>query len=257
MKLRNKTGSLLLACSIALLAGCGSDGTSTSLTDTLASTASTAGTVATTDTASDTGTATDTDTGTVTPTPVVTTPIIAAQPLTVSETETLLFVREEEKLARDVYLTLYSKWGSRVFQNIANNGEQQHMDTIKVLVDAFGYVDPVSSNAVGAFTDPVILKLYNDLVARGMTSLQEALMVGGFIEEFDIKDIQDAIDEAKQGTNQAAVIQAYEGLLCGSRNHLRAFVGQIENNGIVYQAQYIPQATVDAIVNSPEEKCGQ
>lgn len=251
MKLRNKTGSLLLAGSIALLAGCGSDGTSTSLTDTLASNTSTAGTVTTTDTASNTSTTTSTST--VTPT----TPTIAAQPLTVSETETLLFVREEEKMARDVYLTLYNKWGLKVFQNIATRSEQQHMDTIKVLVDAFGYVDPVSSDAVGAFTDPVILKLYNDLVARGMTSSQEALMVGGFIEEFDIKDIQDAIDEAKQGTNQAAVIQAYDGLLCGSRNHLRAFVGQIENNGIVYQAQYIPQTTVDAIVNSPEEQCGQ
>ncbi len=251
MKLRNKTGSLLLACSIALLAGCGSDGTSTSLTDTLASNTSTAGTVTTTDTTSNTSTTTNTST--VTPT----TPTIATQPLTVSETETLLFVREEEKMARDVYLTLYNKWGSRVFQNIATRSEQQHMDTIKVLVDAFGYVDPVASNEIGAFTDPVILKLYNDLVARGMASQQEALMVGGFIEEFDIKDIQDAIDEAKQGTNQAAVIEAYDGLLCGSRNHLRAFVGQIENNGIVYQAQYIPQATVDAIVDSPEEKCGQ
>jgi hypothetical protein len=82
-------------------------------------------------------------------------------------------------------------------------------------------------------------------------------MVGGFIEEYDIKDLQDAIDEAKQGTNQAAVIQTYDSLLCGSRNHLRSFVGQIEKDGLVYQAQYVSQATVDAIVNSPDEQCGQ
>lgn len=251
MKIHNKTGSFLLACSLALLAGCGSDGTSTSLTDNLIGTAS----AATLDTASNTSTTTDT--AVVTTIPTVTTPTLAAQPLTVAETETLLFVREEEKLARDVYLTLYNQWGSNIFQNIANNGEQQHMDAIKVWVDAFGYVDPVSSNEIGAFTDPVILKLYNDLVARGMTSSQEALMVGGFIEEYDIKDLQDAIDEAKQGTNQAAVIQTYDSLLCGSRNHLRSFVGQIEKDGLVYQAQYVSQATVDAIVNSPDEKCGQ
>lgn len=232
MKIHKKTGSFLLACSLVLLTGCGSSGASTSLAET----------VATANMISDTSTIT---------------PIIVEQPLTVAETETLLFVREEEKLARDVYLTLYNQWGSNIFQNIANNGEQQHMDAIKVLVDAFGYVDPVSSNEVGAFTDAEILKLYNDLVARGMISSQEALMVGGFIEEYDIKDLQDAIDEAKQGTNQAAVIQTYDSLLCGSRNHLRSFVGQIEKDGLVYQAQYVSQATVDAIVNSPEEKCGQ
>ena len=232
MKIHKKTGSFLLACSLVLLTGCGSDGTSTSLAET----------VATANMISDTSTIT---------------PIIVEQPLTVAETETLLFVREEEKLARDVYLTLYNQWGSNIFQNIANNGEQQHMDAIKVLVDAFGYVDPVSSNEVGAFTDAEILKLYNDVVARGMTSSQEALMVGGFIEEYDIKDLQDAIDEAKQGTNQAAVIQTYDSLLCGSRNHLRSFVGQIEKDGLVYQAQYVSQATVDAIVNSPDEQCGQ
>ncbi|WML89653.1 DUF2202 domain-containing protein [Thiothrix lacustris] len=232
MKIHKKTGSFLLACSLVLLTGCGSSSASTSLAET----------VATANMISDTSTIT---------------PIIVEQPLTVAETETLLFVREEEKLARDVYLTLYNQWGSNIFQNIANNGEQQHMDAIKVLVDAFGYVDPVSSNEVGAFTDAEILKLYNDLVARGMISSQEALMVGGFIEEYDIKDLQDAIDEAKQGTNQAAVIQTYDSLLCGSRNHLRSFVGQIEKDGLVYQAQYVSQATVDAIVNSPEEKCGQ
>jgi hypothetical protein len=155
-------------------------------------------------------------------------------PLTVSETETLLFVREEEKLARDVYLTLYDKWRLAIFQNIATRGEQQHMDSIKVLVDAFGYVDPVVSNDVGAFTDPVILQLYQDLTARGLNSQLEALMVGGFIEEFDLKDLQDAIEEAKAGTNQPAVILTYENLLCGSRNHLRSFVGQIEASGLVY-----------------------
>ena len=157
MKIHKKTGSFLLACSIVLLTGCGSSSASTSLAET----------VATANMISDTSTIT---------------PIIVEQPLTVAETETLLFVREEEKLARDVYLTLYNQWGSNIFQNIANNGEQQHMDAIKVLVDAFGYVDPVSSNEVGAFTDAEILKLYNDLVARGMISSQEALMVGGFIE---------------------------------------------------------------------------
>lgn len=221
--------SLLLACSLAVMAGCSDSSGGTGASASGLAAANTAALVASS----------------------------TLLPLTVAETETLLFVREEEKLARDVYLTLYNQWGTNVFQNIATRSEQQHMDSIKILVDAFGYVDPVVSNEVGIFTDPAILQLYNDLVARGLVSQPEALQVGGFIEEFDIKDLQDAIDEAKAGSNQAALILTYENLLCGSRNHLRSFVGQIEASGTVYQAQYVPQSTVDAIVNSAQEKCGQ
>ncbi|WMP18747.1 DUF2202 domain-containing protein [Thiothrix lacustris] len=232
MKIHKKTGSFLLACSIALLTGCGGDGTSTSL----AETATTANMIS--------------DTSTITP-------IIAAQPLTVSETETLLFVREEEKLARDVYLTLFNKWGTKTFQNIALNSEQQHMDVMGTMVATYNLQDPVLDNTIGAFTDPVLLGLYQDLVMRGSTSLNDGLHVGGFIEEFDINDLQEAIDEANAGSKPADIIAAYTNLMCGSRNHLRAFVGQIEKNGVDYQAQVISQATVDAIVNSPEEQCGQ
>ena len=36
-----------------------------------------------------------------------------------SETVTLKFMREEEKLARDVYLYLFDVWGQWIFENIA------------------------------------------------------------------------------------------------------------------------------------------
>ena len=42
--------------------------------------------------------------------------------------------------------------------------------------------------------------------------------------------------------------------MSGSRNHLRAYVGQIENLGVVYEAQYLSQDEVDAIVDSPIER---
>ena len=78
----------------------------------------------------------------------------------------------------------------------------------------------------------------------------EALWVGGYIEEVDMRDIQDAIDEA----NHADVINVYENLLRGSRNHLRAFVGKIEDDGDVYKAQELTQDEVDVILNSPVER---
>lgn len=251
MNLSNTLKHLTLACSIALLAGCGggddSTVTTTGLTPATTISTDTASTVATT-TAT---TSSDATTGTATSTTTT------AARLTTEETETLLFVREEEKMARDVYLTLYGKWGQRVFQNIATRSEQTHMDVMGSLIKTYGLVDPVLDDTVGAFTDPAILALYQDLVMQGSFSLLDGLKVGGFVEEFDINDLQEAIAEAKAGSNPADIILAYENLMCGSRNHLRSFVSQYENNGGDYVAQVMPQAAVDAIVATPEEQCGQ
>ena len=50
----------------------------------------------------------------------------------------LIFMREEEKLARDVYLTLYDVWETAVFDNIASS-EQTHMDAVLMLIDPLVY----------------------------------------------------------------------------------------------------------------------
>ncbi|MEN9503370.1 MAG: hypothetical protein RI964_2655 [Pseudomonadota bacterium] len=179
---------------------------------------------------------------------------VLAQPLTASEIETLLFVREEEKMARDVYLTLYERWGDITFQNIALRAEQTHMERVKALLDAAGVADPVMNDAVGVFSSAQISNLYTSLVERGNQSLVEALQVGGFIEEFDIKDLQEAIAETQLGSNQTALVQVYNNLMKGSRNHLRAFVTALVNQGITYQAQVLEQTQVDAIVNTEWER---
>jgi hypothetical protein len=255
MKRLNTLGSVMLICT-TLLTGCGSDSAAATLTDTVATAASAVTT--TTPTASDTSSSSTVTATTTTPTSTTTTPTVTTtSSLTTTETATLLFVREEEKLARDVYLTLNDKWAQKVFLNIATKSEQQHMDVMGALVNTYNLQDPVLNNTIGAFTDPVLLGLYQDLVMRGSTSLIDGLQVGGFIEEFDINDLQEAIDEAKAGSNPADIIVAYTNLMCGSRNHLRSFVGQLANNGVKYQAQVVPQATVDAIVNTPEEQCGK
>ena len=258
MKTLNRMGSVLLMCSMTLLAGCGSDSVAATATDLIATpTSSDTSTAVVTSTPPDTTTNTTPTTTTVT-TPTVTTPtVVIPSSLSTTETATLLFVREEEKLARDVYLTMNDKWAQKVFLNIATKSEQQHLDVMGTLVATYNLQDPVLDNTVGAFTDPVLLGLYQDLVMRGSTSLVEGLQVGGFIEEFDINDLQEAIDEAQAGSNPTDIIVAYTNLMCGSRNHLRSFVGQLANNGVKYQAQVVPQATVDAIVNSPEEQCGK
>ncbi len=62
--------------------------------------------------------------------------------LSQEEIDDLVYLREEEKLARDVYLHLYNTWGQWIFENIAAS-EQQHMDAVKTLLDRYGIHDPV------------------------------------------------------------------------------------------------------------------
>jgi hypothetical protein len=61
--------------------------------------------------------------------------------LSAEEAASLLFMREEEKLARDVYNTLSATWGIQSFSIIASS-EQRHMDEIKVLLDRYALTDP-------------------------------------------------------------------------------------------------------------------
>jgi hypothetical protein len=163
-------------------------------------------------------------------------------PLTEAEADTLKFMREEEKLARDVYTVMYQSWGAAIFSNIAES-EQRHMDALKSLLDKYGLTDPASSE-VGVFVDPELQDLYDDLISRGERSLLDAVMVGALIEEVDIEDLQSAI----QGTSRIELQAVYGNLLDGSINHLKAFVSHIEVLGVDYVAQHLTQEEVDALL---------
>ena len=170
----------------------------------------------------------------------------AVAPLNADEIADLTYMREEEKLARDVYITLYDVWGVQVFQNISRS-EQSHMDAILTLLDRYGIVDPTVGNAVGEFTNPDLQALYDQLVATGSQSLADALKVGGAIEEIDIIDLEKAVDE----TDKADIQRVYASLLNGSYNHLRAFVSTLANQtGEVYEPQYMTADAYSTIVNS-------
>jgi hypothetical protein len=166
----------------------------------------------------------------------------AAQATELNETEIhhLVFIREEEKMARDVYLVLYEKWGNSVFAKIARS-EQAHMDAMLNLLVFYGIDDPVTTDVIGVFTDLYIAELYDALILQGSESEENALLVGGFIEEYDIVDIWKAYDE----TDEARIKRVYQNLYEGSYNHLNAFVhnyelltGTLYNPRILLQPQY-------------------
>jgi hypothetical protein len=172
------------------------------------------------------------------------------QPLSIEEIGHLTYMVEEEKLARDVYESLYEEWGNRVFRNIAQ-AEQRHMDSVLYVMETYGL--NVELGEIGQFTDPDLAVAYGQLMAAGTESELKALSTGALIEEIDINDLVLALNDTVNPVVQAV----FENLMRGSRNHLRAFAGQIETQGVEYMAQHMGQEDVDAILDSPRERGGR
>ena len=164
-----------------------------------------------------------------------------------TDADAVAFMREEEKLALDVYRALYDVWGLRMFDNIAN-AEQTHTESVRALLIRHDLPDPALDQPAGVFTNPDLQVLYDELLARGSESLTEALLVGALIEDLDIADLQ------ARASNDPAVALVFSNLERGSRNHLRAFIGQLDRRNATYTPAYISQADFDAIVNSPTER---
>ena len=139
--------------------------------------------------------------------------------LSQEERDGLIHMRIEEKLARDVYTVLGNTWNARVFLNIKLS-EQAHMDAVKKMLAKYSIPDPIISNEVGVFPDPNFQTLYNQLVAQGSTSLQEAFLVGVAIEELDINDL---VYQLTNVVDNPDIIKVYTNLKAGSVNHLAAF----------------------------------
>jgi len=176
--------------------------------------------------------------------------LAATTPLTIAEQQSLSFMREEEKLARDLYQAFYQQWRTPVFANLAMS-EQQHMDAILCLMQGYGLADSATST-LGTFNNTELQALYNSLIARGSASQAEALYSGAYVEEADIKDLQAAL----AATANKAVTTVYGNLLDASEQHLRRFVGNIEDLGFVYTAQLLDAAQVIEILNGDNEHVG-
>ena len=169
--------------------------------------------------------------------------------LTNDDNAALLFMLEEEKLARDTYTYLEDLWEINQFSNIKKS-EQSHMNAVIGLLDQYDI--SYSLLAYGEFNNPDIQKLYDQFIEYGSENKANALEVGANIEDLDIVDLANFID----ATTNSAMIQVFESLQCGSRNHLRSFVNAIELSGNTYEPQYLTQEDYTLIINDSQEQCG-
>ncbi|HOY95328.1 MAG TPA: DUF2202 domain-containing protein, partial [Catalimonadaceae bacterium] len=170
------------------------------------------------------------------------------EPLSADETASLLMMREEEKLAHDVYMALGNKWGTNIYSNIASS-EQSHTNAVLTLIQKYNLTDPVGSNPAGVFRDSTLQTLYNQLVAKGSLTALDGFKIGATIEDLDIYDLNNWSSK----TDNQDIRFVYQNLTKGSRNHLRSFYSQITGSGGSYTAQYLTQSELEAIINSPKE----
>ena len=173
--------------------------------------------------------------------------LIAAGDLSVEEAETLAFMREEEKLARDVYMEMNGLWQHRIFANIAES-EQRHMDSMLKMILLYEQDDPVNENPHGVFINTVLADMYLQFVDQGAESLLQALHAGAEIEEIDMVDLSHAIAE----TDEEALQRAYSNLLAGSCNHLRSFVSHIVNMEGSYEIKLMDESAFHDCVGNLE-----
>lgn len=153
--------------------------------------------------------------------------------MTEADAQGLIYMREEEKLAHDLYLRLYDAYRLPVFARIARS-EARHMQVTLDLLRANGLEDPAEGRAAGEFSDPNLQALYDDLLNQALASQAEALRVAALVEEVDIVDLRTRL----AATGNLDLTAAYGNLSAASGMHLRAFAGQLER---VTGTRYVPQ----------------
>jgi hypothetical protein len=169
--------------------------------------------------------------------------------LTPALVEHLARMREEEKLAHDVYLALAQSSGLQIFKNIAY-AESQHMRTVEQLVARYSPAIAGANLPIGSFSNPQFQSLYQSLVASGNSSPRAATMVGVKIEEMDIKDLQTLLSQ----NLPRDISQVLERLQQASKNHLRAFTKELNRLGGTYSPQFLSQQEFNDILSSENEK---
>ena len=163
--------------------------------------------------------------------------------LTAREKDGLLFIWEEEKAARDLYNGLYEKNNMTIFLDLVRS-ESSHMDQARSVMEKHGLAVP--PDEPGIFQNQTLQEMHDQLLAEGLQSDQDALTVAAVFEEISIVDLEKELS-ASQADDVRTV---YEGLLAGSRKHLRSYVSDLEDQGIEYQPRYLEAEEFQEIVKS-------
>ena len=166
----------------------------------------------------------------------------AVATLSSREKEGLIFIWEEEKVARDLYASLYEKNNLTIFLDLVRS-EQSHMDQAKAIIEQYGLSTP-GEDKPGIFQNQTMQEIHDELLTEGLQSDQDALKVAATFEEISIMDLEKEL----AATETEDIRMVYQGLLAGSRKHLRSYVAELHDQGIEYAPRYLDKARFEEIV---------
>lgn len=173
--------------------------------------------------------------------------------LTQDEIDALIYMREEEKLARDIYTVLGETTPSSVFKNISRS-EQTHMDAFDQLLDRYEVPDPVvDESVIGTFTDPFFTNLFIELKEKGQQSDKDAFEVGAMVEDLNMANLI----KYSEATDKPDLKLAYNALLTQSKNHMSGFVRQLDRLGYEFEPEYITSEQLSIAVADGKEHMDQ
>lgn len=161
--------------------------------------------------------------------------------LTQREKDGLIFIWEEEKAARDIYSSLYEKNNQTIFLDLTRS-EESHMDQAKAVIDKYGLVLP--ADVPGVFENQTLQDIHDRLLAEGLESDEQALKVAAEFEEISIMDLEAELAAAENED----VRTMYQGLLAGSRKHLRSYVADLKEQGIEYEPRHLLRSEFEETV---------
>jgi hypothetical protein len=133
----------------------------------------------------------------------------------------LLYMIEEEKMARDLYDAFFEQTGNLVFDRISNS-EQRHLDSLLSVAERAGVDTSALSTTAGLFTNTAVQSLYDSLLAAGDDSLEAALQAAITLEQSNIVDLASYGADPELGI--LGIVYAH--LEQASERHLAAFALQ-------------------------------
>ncbi len=190
----------------------------------------------------------NTSNGSITNNTVTSTTLQTNYNLTQEDKDALAYMWNEEKLAKDIYMTLYNLYSdnpySKVLYNISTRSESTHQGMVEYLAQKYDlnitnpptYAEHYDENelekyGVGEFFVNEIQNLYNTLYEKGSQSMQDALEVGCMVEVTDVDDLNERIAEAN-ASGALDLVTVFENLRQGSYNHYWAFDRALKNMGV-------------------------
>lgn len=165
-------------------------------------------------------------------------------PLTADEIEFLFAMREDEKMAKDLYTAFGAQYPTAVqFSRIAT-AEATHVAAIETMLTYYEVSFPALTPA-GVFADAEKQAQYDAFLAQG-TTIQGAFEVMALLEEENIAAYK-AVEATATNANIKLILA---NMVRASSNHLKAAVRQLTILGITYTPTHLDQATFDEVISS-------